>query len=104
MKTHTLILGLVACIVMAGNGAVFSQEAESMFEERGPGKLKKMDTDGDGQLSLDEYLAGAEKRFGKMDADEDGYLTAEELKEGRKAVRAKRSERREQRQGEKEAE
>ncbi|MCA9474040.1 MAG: hypothetical protein KC594_18400 [Nitrospira sp.] len=104
MKTHSLILGLVACFVLAGNGAVFSQEAESMSEERGPGRLEKMDTDGDGKVSLDEFLEGAGTRFGKLDADEDGFLTAEEFKEGRKAIRAKGRERHEQRQGEKVAE
>ena len=104
MKNHTLILGLVACAVFAGNGVVLSQEVEGDFEKQGPGKLKSMDTDGDGQISLDEFLAKAEKRFSKMDADEDGYVTAAEFKEKRKAVRAKSRERREQRRANKDME
>lgn len=104
MKTHTLILGLVACAVLAGNGVVLAQESESGSQERGSGKLKKMDTDGDGQISLDEFLAKAEKRFGKMDVDEDGFITASEYKEKRKAVRAKSRERREHRQADKDME
>ncbi|GJL53443.1 MAG: hypothetical protein NPIRA02_05750 [Nitrospirales bacterium] len=98
MKTHTLILGLVACAVLSGNGVVFAQESESGFQERGSGKLKKMDADRDGNISLDEYLAMAEHRFGQMDANTDGYVTADELKNGRKAVRAKSRERRGKRQ------
>ena len=99
MKTHTLILGLVACAVLAGNGVVFSQESEHMSEGRGPGNVKKMDTDGDGQVSLDEFLAQAETRFGKMDIDQDGSISAAEFKEGRKAIHAKSRERRGKRQG-----
>ncbi len=94
MKAHTLILGLVACAVFAGNGVVLAQESEGGHQKRSHGKLKKVDADGDGQISLDEFLARAEKRFGKMDANKDGYLNASDYKEKRKAVRAKSRERR----------
>ncbi len=94
MKTHTLILGLVACAVLAGNGVVLAQEFESGTQERGSGKMKKIDMDGDGQVSLDEFLAQAQKRFERMDVDESGFITASEYKEKRKAVRAKSRERR----------
>ncbi|GJL66616.1 MAG: hypothetical protein NPIRA05_15870 [Nitrospirales bacterium] len=104
MNAHTLILGLVACAVLAGNGVVLAQESEGGSQARGSGKLKKMDADSDGQVSLDEYLTMAEHRFGQMDANTDGYVTADELKDGRKAVRAKSRERREHRQAEKDAE
>lgn len=104
MKIHSLIPGLVACFVLAGNGVVLSQESESPSQERGPGKFKEMDVDGDSKISLNEFQEGAVTRFGKLDADEDGFLTAEEFTEGRKAIRAKSRERHEQRQGEKEGE
>ncbi|MGB0909220.1 MAG: hypothetical protein ACPGYT_02565 [Nitrospirales bacterium] len=94
MKAHRLILGLVACAMFAGNGVVLAEKSEGGPQQRSHGKLKKVDADGDGQISLDEFLAKAEKRFGKMDADGDGYLSAGEYKEKRKAVRAKSRERR----------
>ncbi|TLY51201.1 MAG: hypothetical protein E6K53_08150 [Gammaproteobacteria bacterium] len=40
--------------------------------------VKKLDTNGDGVVSLDEYLAGAKTRFGRLDKNGDGYITADE--------------------------
>ncbi len=54
--------------------------------------FKKLDTNNDGSLSLDEFKAGpraqkepdkAEAAFKKMDKDNDGKLTLEEFKSGR---------------------
>jgi Ca2+-binding EF-hand superfamily protein len=36
--------------------------------------VKKLDTNGDGVVSLDEYLAGAKARFSRLDNSGDGYL------------------------------
>ena len=36
--------------------------------------VKKLDTNGDGVVSLDEYLAGAKARFSRLDKSGDGYL------------------------------
>lgn len=41
--------------------------------------LKKLDTDGDGRISLDEYLAGATARFKAVDTGNSGALSAEQL-------------------------
>ena len=66
----------------------------------GPGKgrpnpeevFKKLDTDNNGSLNLDEFKAGpmgqkdperAAKVFEKLDADDDGALSLEEFKKGR---------------------
>lgn len=54
--------------------------------------FKKLDADGNGTVSLDEFKAGpraqrdpahAEEIFKKMDKDSDGKLTLEEFKSGR---------------------
>ena len=45
-------------------------------------KMKKMDTDGDGTISKDEFMAHAEKKFSKKDANGDGVLSADEMKKG----------------------
>ena len=43
-------------------------------------KMKKMDTDGDGSVSKDEFMAYAEKKFSYKDKNGDGVLSADELK------------------------
>ncbi|WP_372177818.1 EF-hand domain-containing protein [Xanthomonas axonopodis pv. phyllanthi] len=41
--------------------------------------LQRMDTDGDGRVSLDEYLAWMSYAFDQRDTDHDGVLQGEEL-------------------------
>lgn len=45
--------------------------------------LKRMDTDGDGRVSLAEYLAWMSYAFDQRDRNGDGVLTADELPGGR---------------------
>ena len=45
--------------------------------------LAKMDRDGDGRVSLDEYLDWVSYAFDGMDRNRDGVLTADELPGGR---------------------
>ena len=47
-------------------------------------KMKKMDTDGDGAVSKDEFMAHAEKKFAKKDKNGDGVISAEEMKQMKK--------------------
>ncbi len=36
--------------------------------------IQKLDTSGDGRVSMDEYLAPTRKAFGRMDRNGDGYI------------------------------
>ena len=45
--------------------------------------LQRMDSDGDGRVSRDEYLAWMGYAFEKMDRDGDGVLSAAELPGGK---------------------
>jgi len=45
--------------------------------------LKRMDTDGDGRVSLGEYLAWMSYAFDQRDRNHDGTLSADELPGGR---------------------
>ena len=45
--------------------------------------VKKLDTNGDGVVSLDEYVAGAKARFSRLDKNGDGYIDASDGGYGR---------------------
>lgn len=47
-------------------------------------KMKKMDTDGDGSVSKDEFMAHAEKKFAHKDKNGDGVITRDEMKRMKK--------------------
>ena len=43
-------------------------------------KMKKMDLNGDGSISKDEFMNNSEKKFNKKDENGDGVLTEDEMK------------------------
>src|SRR5688572_17851787 len=65
-----MILGFVA---VTGFGAV-------AFAHGGKGGMKKMDTNGDGKVTLEEARAAAKQRFQRVDADKNGVISKEEMK------------------------
>jgi Ca2+-binding EF-hand superfamily protein len=106
MKLFPTIVALLAL----GSTATFAADEKPKGEkgEKGEGKpkadpaemFKKLDSNGDGSISLDEYKAGpagkkdatkAEESFKKHDKDGDGKLSLEEFspakKEGKKAAK-----------------
>jgi len=53
------------------------------------------DADGDGVITKEEFMAGAEERFAKMDANGDGEITKDEAAEIREEMKEKMKEKRE---------
>jgi hypothetical protein len=97
MKKFTIVLSMLA----AGATLAFAEDGAKKEGERpaGPGRrggnpeefFKKLDSNGDGGISLDEFKAGpraqkdpakAEERFKKLDTNSDGKVSLEELKAG----------------------
>lgn len=67
--------------------AVLASPATAGHHKSGEGKkdrFAKTDTNGDGVISRDEFMARAAKRFEKMDANGDGSLSKDEMKRPRK--------------------
>ena len=60
----------------------------ALAEELGK-RFEKRDADGDGKISKEEFMSGAEKRgveeekaakrFGRIDTDGDGFISSEEM-------------------------
>jgi len=63
--------------------------------KKGRAMLERVDTNKDGKVDLNEFLANAESRFQKMDLDSDGYVTPEERREVGDKMREKHREMRE---------
>lgn len=75
------------------------ERREMRMQHKQEAMLKRVDTNEDGQVDLNEYLAHAEQRFAKLDSDSNGVITPEEAKASMKRMReehrAKRKEMRE---------
>lgn len=64
----------------------------------------KMDTDGNGIVTKDEFTTKTMEKFSTMDADGDGNVTKEEAQAHREQMREKWKEKRKERMGEQENE
>ena len=73
----------VALACWAGLLALSGIGAAGAQVERTGDYLSRMDTDGDGRVSRDEYLAWMGYAFANMDRNADGVLTADELPGGK---------------------
>ena len=73
-----LIIGLAATATLIGGAAIAAHAAD---EGNGPAGwlLKHGDTNGDGAISRDEFLAKAAEHFARDDANKDGKLTGDEV-------------------------
>lgn len=70
---------------IAGTGRVTADEianspkAHERAERMAQHLAKHLDTNGDGVVSRDEFLAAARQRFAKLDANGDGFVSADEI-------------------------
>lgn len=107
-------LALIGLSVLTAASLSMAQEEHAKKGDKGAAKdpaarkadaaerFKKMDTNGDGKLSLDEFKAAmtklpaadAEKKFTDADTDKDGALTPDELKNAARSGHEKHGEKR----------
>jgi hypothetical protein len=83
-----LVFGL-ACLIAVGSALAQEKEKKGERPRDPEAAFKKLDTNGDGKLTLEEWKKSplgskdetkAEAMFKKMDADSDGSVTLEEYK------------------------
>ena len=77
-------LAFLGYMMAAFGGAVAHQAGQG-----GKDPMAQFDTNGDGKLSKDEFLAGHASLFTEIDTDGDGYISREEAKARLKARRAR---------------
>jgi Ca2+-binding EF-hand superfamily protein len=79
MKTKLAVL--LSLVLVCSAGSLQAKKAKGS---------KNLDTDGDGKVSLAEFVVGkkdkakAEKAFTKLDKNHDGFLSKEELEAAKK--------------------
>lgn len=82
-------------ILLAAVAGVFSFSAVPVqADHHGEGKkggkmFEKVDTNGDGVVSKEEFMSAHEKMFAKMDKNDDGSLSKEEMQEHRATMKDK---------------
>ncbi|AGH75719.1 EF hand [Xanthomonas citri pv. citri] len=69
---------IVRTFVIVGLAALPAVAAQAQVQDSQQ-YLQRMDTDGDGRVSLDEYLAWMSYAFDQRDTDHDGVLQGDEL-------------------------
>lgn len=107
MKTVSKTLLIIAAAALLPFQAMAAEDAAP---HKGKGMHKggfaDRDTNGDGVLTMDEWLAGAKKIFAEQDTNGDGKITKEERmaqREMRKERRQEAKKRHEERMKEREA-
>jgi Ni/Co efflux regulator RcnB len=102
---RTLLLSFIAAGILAAPMAFAEGDKAEHDGKRGKGghMMEKVDTNADGLISKDEFMAKHEEMFNKMDANSDGSLSKEELKTSMKERHGKRKERRGDRKESKES-
>ena len=96
MKTKWILTAAVA-VMMTAPAAMAGEHGKMEFGkgEHHAKMMEKVDTDGDGKVSREEFINSHAARFDKMDTDGDGFLSEEEMKAARDAKHEKMKEWRE---------
>ncbi|RDL49081.1 hypothetical protein BLJAPNOD_00178 [Ensifer sp. M14] len=89
MRNRTLILGVTALAVAVTGMAAPSFAARDKMtpEQRAERMIKRLDTNSDSKVSLNEFQARMTTNFKTFDTNGDGQISADEMKAKRQAFR-----------------
>jgi hypothetical protein len=98
MKLSTI--SMLAILTAFTAGSAFAEEAATGFKGKFGGGDRaghgpKIDTDGNGSISKDEWRAQGDKIFAKIDTDGNGALSKEEMKAHHGMKKERKGDRRE---------
>ena len=84
MTFRSALLLTAAGAVLGWPALAQAPAAPAAPEHGAKAKMSAIDTDGDGRISLDEFLARDKALFARLDTNHDGYLEPSEMPKGRK--------------------
>jgi Ca2+-binding EF-hand superfamily protein len=86
---------LLLTAALIGSFATVSLDAKADNHGYKGEMMEKVDTNGDGMVSRDEFMAKHEAKFNEMDADNDGNLTKDEMKAAKDTMKKRWKEQKE---------
>lgn len=96
----TLILGIAVFALQIAPAFAEGNMPDGPHKAKGMEKMFEMqDSNKDGFISEEEYLAFGKARFAEMDSDKDGKITKDEVKAHRDAMREKYKAMKKEREG-----
>jgi len=78
MNTRSILSTLTVIVISSSISALAMAKDGG---KRGERVIDRLDADGDGQVSLEEFQPGRRSPFGEADANDDGVITLEEIEE-----------------------
>ena len=91
MRMRKTLLATAAVALMAVSLPALAQTATQANGNDRPNRMQRADTNGDGNISRDEFVSHRLERLRAADANRDGSVTREEIQAAGEARRAERS-------------
>lgn len=89
----------ISALALILSGPAFAEDAAAP-DHKGPGPMfERADTNHDGLLSKEEFMAKHEETFKRLDTNGDGSISKEEIEVGREKWKEMRKEHMEQKDG-----
>ena len=76
---YRLFVATLAAVLLTGSSSALMAQEDKPRMHRGMHMMQKWDTDGNGELSKDEFMQAHERMFDAMDENGDGTLDRQEL-------------------------